>query len=102
VAEDSAATTSRQQAMAAALETLQRHLYNINDSADAHLSLLTGLIERRSIIVCQIPCNSAEIRKFRGKWQISWLGSKFRGLRKSVVSSPSSSSSAGKCRFFSF
>ena len=67
MAKDSAATTSRQQAMAAALETLQRHLYSINDSTDAHMSLLSRLIESQSINVCQILCNSAEIWKFRGK-----------------------------------
>jgi len=58
---------------------------SVNDSTDAHMSLLTGLTESRSINVCQITCNSVEIRKFCGEWKISWLGSKFRGLRKSVV-----------------
>jgi len=85
VAEDSAAPPSHQQATAAVLETLQCHLYRVNDSADAHMGLLSGLIEIPSINVCQIPCNSVEIRKFSGKWQIPWLGSKFRGLLKNEV-----------------
>jgi len=81
--------------MAAALETLQHRLYNINDSIDAHMSVLSGLIESQSINVCQISCNSAEIRKFSGKWQIPWLGSKFRSSQKSVV--PTNSGDHGAC-----
>ena len=37
-AEESTTSPSHQQMMAAALETLQRRLYSVNDSADAHMS----------------------------------------------------------------
>jgi len=44
--------------------------------------LITGHFSNS--IPCQIPQNSAEISKFRGKGQILWLRLKFRGPRKTV------------------
>jgi len=46
------------------------------------MSLLSGLTESPSTNVCQIPSNSADIQNFRSKWQIVWLGLKFRSHGK--------------------
>jgi len=50
----------------------------------SQLSLITPTIVLITVI-SQIPCNSAEILKFRGKGQIPWLGSKFRKLWALVI-----------------
>ena len=69
-----------QQACVAVRRDCVQQLHNYNSNTDL----------RKLAVAAEFPClrgipwNSAETRKFRGNGQIPWLGSKFRGSRKTV------------------